>query len=79
MRRVAKVELTTSLLCELLHFPTRTRIVAANGERAYEGTIELIVESPDLQPVEEGEQIPTVSPVVTNSTFDWGQSKADGQ
>jgi len=74
-RRLARVRVTTSLLCGLLQLPLTTKIIQVNGAVVFDGIVEMTVEDVGLLPVKTGEEIPLVEPreSIVHCQFNWGQ------
>jgi hypothetical protein len=78
MHRMASFVVTEELLCQVLHLPPGTRIVAAARTPLGCGDVRLTVEHADLKEIAEGDCVPKCDPKWVNhesiSFGGWGQS-----
>ena len=85
--RVVRFDVNASIIREALGLPSETKIIDIRLNGVLGETFSFVVSHPDLNVVEEGEEIPEMRPVwvadyekrpATWLTFNWGQPKSEG-
>ena len=78
MNKLAKIRIDVSYLKDLLHMPIMTEIKDISIENEYfRPYIVITVENTDLLEVKEGEEIPTIQPIIHQINWDWNQVSHD--
>ena len=74
MNNLARIQIDASYLKEVLHMPSYAEIkqIQICGDY-FNKSIEITVESFDLQEVKEGEKIPLLLPIIHQINWDWNQ------
>lgn len=77
MSKVARIEISSDLLAQALHFPEGTVFRnCLGGSPTINGGVLLIVEHEDLPDVEVGGLIPQITPMFERIAFDWNLDSA---
>ena len=78
MNKLAKIKIDADYLINLLHMPILTEIKDISIENEYfRHYIVITVENTDLLEVKEGEEIPTIQPIIHQINWDWNQVNHD--
>lgn len=76
-RRMARIHVSSELLCQVLGIPEDTTLVAATMDITTNGNLCLLVEHEELKPIPEGDAVPLLAPVVEKVpdgiVWDWNQ------
>lgn len=73
MNNFARIQVDIDAFRHMMGMPINTNILDIQFNNKFWGTIDIIVEHPDLSEVKEGERIPTVQPVIHQINWDWNQ------
>lgn len=81
MKRVGMFSVSPELMMDVLKIPKGTVIRAMSWNiNTYAGSFDIVISSPDLEPVKVGEEMPRYMPMITRHedgafTWEWGDPK----